>query len=76
KEQNFEVSGFANSRLATQGDIEAVENGSSDDRRRKAATKLAWCRLVTSGENGGSKRARVSKPTAEERFPRPARHLV
>ncbi|MCI60199.1 hypothetical protein A2U01_0081454, partial [Trifolium medium] len=56
------VSGFATSRLATQGDIEAVKNGFSGDKRRKAATKLAWCRLATSGENGGSKRTRVSKP--------------
>ncbi|MCI84816.1 hypothetical protein A2U01_0106094, partial [Trifolium medium] len=40
--------------------------GSSGDRRRKAATKLAWCRLATAAENGGSKRTHVSKPTAEE----------
>ncbi|MCI26253.1 hypothetical protein A2U01_0047448, partial [Trifolium medium] len=32
---------FATSRLATQGDIEAGENGSSGDRRRQAATNLA-----------------------------------
>ncbi|MCI78447.1 hypothetical protein A2U01_0099717, partial [Trifolium medium] len=32
------------------GDTEAVENGSSGDRRRKPATNLARFRLATSGD--------------------------